>query len=97
MVNEGLNLVVSNWLFIALLAFMFFFGDWIYNYVKEQTHERTKSVIGDFFIAIISLIILSVLPLIISQFMMDILSIGFNIFISIVLLGLCFWKYYSEE
>ncbi len=95
--NDGLTLLASNWLLIALLGVFFFFGDWIYNALKELTKDKTKTVIGDFFLLIIVILILSLLPLIISQLMIQLFPLGANIFISILLLGICFWKYYSED
>ena len=96
MVNEGISLVVSNWLFIALLAVTFFFGDLIYDWVKNNTNGKTNAKLGDFFLALILIVILSVLPLIVSQLMMQFFSIRFNIFIVIVLFIVSFWKYYSR-
>ena len=94
---EGIELLTNNLLLIGLLAVFFFFGDWIYKFIKTEIKDSTKTVIGDFFLILIAILILSILPLIISQLMIQFLPMKLNIGIMICLLGVCFWKYYSEE
>lgn len=94
---DGLSILMENWLFIALLAFTFFFGDLIYLWIKSISKQFTEDLIGNFLVLLIIIVIFSPIPLIVAQIMTEFFPLGLNIFILACLLGASFWKYYSED
>ena len=95
--QEGIEILQQNLLYIAILAIIFFYGDYIYHWVKNFVKEKvTDNLYGGFVMTLCIILILSAIPIILAQMFMDSDS-NFLWFIIVVLLIASFWRYYQDN